>query len=274
MPLRKHPRPSSTRETGDRLKLHRHHLRADGRDYQVITLRPGTRARFSTNHYHETWHILSDPHGALLLSRLLWGLSYQRQPGTVVLIDRRFIDPNPFDAEPGDPIVLVPADLTHLPTRTARHLAHLSAVPGPPSGTVRWHTWGLDLALDEWRTQRDDGTWWRPEVDLRRAEVAQLGGLLSLQAAPALLRRWAVSVTVMADHVYGGMSYTALDGSKWGLCRADGEVQTFLDYHQRVSVAKVSRSEVLTATNPAAGEPAELWPLIWNHNDAVKSRRL
>ncbi|MFC4119046.1 hypothetical protein [Nonomuraea zeae] len=49
MPAGKQPRPSTTRATGDRLKLHRHHLRADGRDYQVITLRPGTRARFSTN---------------------------------------------------------------------------------------------------------------------------------------------------------------------------------------------------------------------------------
>ncbi|WP_156056105.1 hypothetical protein [Streptosporangium roseum] len=89
----------------------------------MITLRPGTRARFSTNFYHRTWHILSDPHGALLLSRLLWGLSFQRRPNTVVIIDRRFIDPNPFDAEQGDPIALVPADLTHLPARIARHLS-------------------------------------------------------------------------------------------------------------------------------------------------------
>ncbi|WP_433436315.1 hypothetical protein [Nonomuraea sp. CA-141351] len=42
----------------------------------MITLRPGTRARFSTNFYHGTWHILSDPHGALLLSRLLWACPF------------------------------------------------------------------------------------------------------------------------------------------------------------------------------------------------------
>src|SRR5215467_6778077 len=98
----------------DRLKLHRRLMRLDGRDYTVITLRPGTDARFSTNYFHDTWHVLSDWHGARLLGRLLWGLAYQRVPGTLVLIDRPFLDPNPFDAEPADPIVLVPARLTTL----------------------------------------------------------------------------------------------------------------------------------------------------------------
>ncbi|TMR24290.1 hypothetical protein ETD86_05130 [Nonomuraea turkmeniaca] len=235
----------------------------------MITLRPGTRARFSTNFYHETWHILSDPHGALLLSRLLWGLSFQRQPDTVVVIDRRFIDPNPFDAEQGDPIALVPADLTHLSSRTARHLSRRVAVPGTMSGTVRWHTWSLDVAVNEWRTQRADGTWWRqwrPEEDIRAAEITRLGGLLNVRASSSLLRRWAVYVATMHDYVYGGMSYTELDGPKGEPCRSDGEVQTFHDYHQRVSVARISRREVLAAEN-TPGEPAELRPLIWSRND-------
>ncbi|TKK85962.1 hypothetical protein FDA94_24000 [Herbidospora galbida] len=241
----------------------------------MITLRPGTRARFSTNFYHQTWHILSDPHGALLLSRLLWGLSFQRQPDTVVIIDRRFIDPNPFDAKQGDPIALVPADLTHLRARTARHLSRRSATPGTTSGTVRWHTWGLDAAVDEWRTQRAAGTWWRvwrPEEDVRAAEVTQLGGLLNVRASSSLLRRWAVHVATMRDHAYKGMSYTELDGSKWEPCRSDGEVQTFRDYRQRVSVATISRREVLAAENEL-GTPAELRPLVWSMNDTVRSRR-
>ena len=275
MPEHKHPRPPNTRQVGDRLKLHRHHLRADGRDYRVITLRPDSRARFSTNFYHQTWHILSDPHGSLLLSRLLWGLSFQRQPGTVVIIDRRFIDPNPFDAEQGDPIALVPADLTHLSARTIRHLSHHFAAPGTVSGTVRWHTWGLDVAVHEWRTQRADGTWWRlwrPEEDVRAAEVARLGGVLNIRASSSLLRRWAVYVATMRDYVYEGMSYTELDGPRWDLCRSDGEVQTFHDYHRRVSVAKVSRREVLADEN-APSASAELRPLIWSRNDTVRSRR-
>ncbi|MER5420740.1 hypothetical protein [Streptosporangium roseum] len=241
----------------------------------MITLRPGTRARFSTNFYHQTWHVLSDPHGALLLSRLLWGLSFQRQPNTVVIIDGRFVDPNPFDAEQGDPIALVPADLTHLPARAVRHLSRRFAVPGTVSGTVRWHTWGLDAAVDEWRAQRADGTWWRrwrPEEDARTVEVERLNGVLSMRASSSLLRRWAVDVATMGDYVYKGMSYTELDGPEWELCRSDGEVQTFRDYHRRVSVAKISRGEVLAAGN-APGEPAELRPLIWDRNAAVRSRR-
>ncbi|MFC4119045.1 hypothetical protein [Nonomuraea zeae] len=143
------------------------------------------------------------------------------------------------------------------------------------TGTVRWHTWGLDLAAHEWRTRSADGTWWgrwHPEHDVRRAEVAQLGGLVSVQAAPSLLSSWAVSVVAMADHAYEGMSYTSLGGPKWELCREDGEVQTFVDHRRRVSVAQVSRSEVL-ATAPPPTEPADLRPLIWARNDAVRSRR-
>jgi hypothetical protein len=58
-------------EITDRLKLHRHELRLDGRDYTVITLRRGMDCRFSTNNFHQTWHILSDWRGARLLGRLL-----------------------------------------------------------------------------------------------------------------------------------------------------------------------------------------------------------
>ncbi|MFI6325564.1 hypothetical protein ACIBG8_49185 [Nonomuraea sp. NPDC050556] len=268
--MRKEPRPSNVRDVGDRLKLHRHQVRADGRDYQVVTLRPGTRARFSTNFYHQTWHVLSDPHGALLLARLLWGLSYQRQPGTVVIIDRRFITSNPFDAEQGEPIVLVPADLTHLPARTARYLSR--EITGTVSSTVRWHTWGLDLAVDQWRTRRANGFRWHSGGDESRTEIEQAGGLLSLRASSTSLRRWAVYVATMGDVVYEGMSYTELDGPRWELCRGDGEVQTFRDFHQRVSVAKVSRSEVLAAGN-APGAAEEIRPLVWSRNATVRNRR-
>ena len=48
--------------------------------------------------------------------RLLWGLAYTRRPGTLVVLDLPFLDPNPFDAEPADPVVLVPDDLTGLGT--------------------------------------------------------------------------------------------------------------------------------------------------------------
>ena len=89
--MRGRPRPDASTRIVDRLKLHRRQLRLDGRQYTVVTLRPGTDARFSTNHFHDTWHVLSDWHGARLLGRLLWGLAYQRVPGTLVLVDRPFL---------------------------------------------------------------------------------------------------------------------------------------------------------------------------------------
>jgi hypothetical protein len=60
--------------------VHRHLVRLDGREYTVITPRPGTGVSFSTNRYHGTWHVLSCLRGARLLARLLWGLAYQRVP--------------------------------------------------------------------------------------------------------------------------------------------------------------------------------------------------
>jgi hypothetical protein len=52
--------PGTGQDIGDRMKLHRHLARRDGRQHTVITPRPGTGPRFSTNRYHETWHVLSD----------------------------------------------------------------------------------------------------------------------------------------------------------------------------------------------------------------------
>jgi hypothetical protein len=137
------------------MKLHRHLVHADGRDYTVITLRPDAYARFSGNYYHGTWHILSDLHGARILARLLWGLAYQRKPGTIALIDHPHLDPSPFSAEPADPIALIPSDLTSLPGQAARELRRQLPLTHP-AGTVRWHTPGLDHALADRDFQTGD----------------------------------------------------------------------------------------------------------------------
>lgn len=51
---------------------------------------------FSTNRYHQTWHVLSGLRGAQLLAHLLWGLAYQRVPGTLVVIGAPWLNPEPF----------------------------------------------------------------------------------------------------------------------------------------------------------------------------------
>jgi hypothetical protein len=72
--VRGRPRPHAATRIADGMKLHRRELRLDGRWYTVVTMRPGTDARFSTNRHHGTWHVLSDWHGARLLglNPLIW----------------------------------------------------------------------------------------------------------------------------------------------------------------------------------------------------------
>ncbi|GII90570.1 hypothetical protein [Sinosporangium siamense] len=267
MPTHKRARPDAARDAGDRLKLHRRRMHADGRDYTVITLRPDAGARFSTNRYHDTWHVLSDVYGARLMGRLLWGLSFQRRPGTLIVIDRQHLTPNPFDAAPADPVMLVSAHLTTLTPRAARRLV----APLPSEGTVRWHTWGLDAEVAR---LRGPAAWdWEPLADTRGAAVERVGGALVLRAPPTRLREWAANVARLGDDLHGRMDYVALQTTRyWSSWAIDGEMQIFSDYRQRVAVARVARREVLAGL-PAPRVPAEVEPIIWEHAGAVRSRR-
>lgn len=265
MPTR--PRPRAQR-IGDRMKLHRRAVRVGGSRLTVITPRPGMDTRFSTNHYHDTWHLLSDWRGARFLGRLLWGLAYQRVAGTLVLLGRPWLDPNPFDAEAADPIALVPASLTTLRPPQARALRRR-----PPSirpdGTVRWQTHGLGAAVVADRAWRDRplGSWPPPSIPPpgSRVRVDRVGGLIVLTATPDRLRELAVTVYRLCDRAYQGMNYAEVD---W----PNGEVQVFSDYRRRVSATQVARREVLAEA--ARSLPADiLRPLIWDRAAAVRQRR-
>lgn len=258
------PRPAAARDTGDRVKLHRHVIRVGAERYTVIAMRPGTDVRFSSNHYHGTWHILSDLRGARMLGRLLWGLAYQRVPRTVVLIGRSHLDTDPFDGEPADPIALVQDLLTPLPAQTARELRKRFPL-SRPEGTVRWHTPGLAAAAAARRAERDSGCWPRWEPGLRRHHVRRAGGLIVFAATPPVLRDWAVAVHGLGEHLYHGMDYAEL-----GWPDGDGEVQVFADYRQRVSAARVARREVLDRWP----QPADLEPLIWRRAAEIRRSRL
>jgi hypothetical protein len=174
--------PGISESTGGRLRLHRYLLRLDGREYTVITPRPGRGVGFSINRYHDTWHVLSDLRGAQLLARLLWVLAYQRVPGTLVVTGPPLLDPNPFDAEPADPIALVPAVLTPLRAQAARQLRHRLPLV-MPAGTVRWHTPGLTPAVTACRGERESPRgqrpWYPPGAGHR---IDRVGGVLVLAA--------------------------------------------------------------------------------------------
>jgi hypothetical protein len=268
--VRGRPRPHAATRIVDRLKLHRRQCRLDGRSYTVVTLRPGTDARFSTNFFHGTWHVLTDWRGARLLGRLLWGLAYQRTPGTLVLIDRPFLDPNPFDAEPADPIALVPALTTPLTTKAARQLRRHRTLSGAPDGTVRWHTHGLDTVVAHWRAQRgrhfgDSHPPWIPRRGFQQ-RMDRIGGLVTFAAIPSVLKDTATDIYLLGEHAYHGMAYAEID---W----PNGEVQVFRDYRHRVSAARVARREVLRDL-PDLPAPETLNALIWRRGTTVRYRRI
>jgi hypothetical protein len=244
--VRGRPRPHAATRIVDRFKLHRRRLWLDGREYTVVSLRPGTKAGFSTNFFHGTWHVLSDWHGARLLGCLLWGLAHQRTAGTLVLIDRPFLDTNPFDAEPADPIALVPALITPLTTKAARALRRRLPLRDAPDGTVRWNVRGLHAAAAERRAARTRpvGAWRPPWIEPRgvHARIDRVGGLITLIASPAVLRDYAADLYTLGDYHYKGMAYTEVD---W----PNGEVQVFRDYQRRVSAAR-SRAGKSSARSP------------------------
>ncbi|MGK5551068.1 hypothetical protein ACSNOI_05585 [Actinomadura kijaniata] len=264
--MRSRQRPANARAAADGMKLHRRTLRLDGRAHTVVGLRPETAVRFSTNLFHGTWHVLSDRHGARLLGRLLWGLAYQSRPGTLVVIDREFVAPTPFDADPGDPIVLVPAWETPFTGKVARDLKARLPLTGAPDGTVRWRTHGLDAAL------ADEDAWWARQPgswEWDGGRVRRANGMVVLgPSSPAEARNWGVVAARLDPHNPHGMDYEYL--GRWDHGQ-DGEIQIFRHFHRMVSVARRARAEVLRRPD-APAEPGELRPLVWAHSAQIEQR--
>ncbi|QIS12183.1 TfoX/Sxy family DNA transformation protein [Nocardia arthritidis] len=256
-------RPGTRHAVGDGLKVHRRTMRLDRRDHTVISLRPGTAIRFSTNRFHNTWHVLSDDRGAQLLARLLWGLSYQARPGTLVVIDQPFLAPTPFDADPADPIVLLPNWFGNLTATAARELRHRLPLRGPSEGTVRWRSFGL--SQDYWAGRPD---WrWRAE----RGTTSRRSGMIVLAPIdPDECRDWAVDVARMntaertSDHRYLGPWRHGYDG----------EVQIFRHFHQMVGVAARARRQVLDRPDGPPADPEGLRYAIWAESARIRGQHL
>jgi hypothetical protein len=253
------------------MKLHRRVIRLDGVAYPVLSLRPGEQARFATNRAHETWHVLSDSHGGRLLGRLLWGLAYQRVPNTLVLIDRTHLDPNPFDAEPSDPVVLTSSTLTPLTPQAARQLRRLTPLRSRPDGTVGWSTHGLDQAVEahqQWRAapagERERP--WEPEIDTGK-RCTRLGGVLLFAAPPALLKQWAWEVYTLADEYWNEQSASELT---W----PDGEVQLWRQYHRMVSAARTARRDLLADPSSKDLRREQIQELLWLRSEEYRRRML
>lgn len=269
-------------EFGALSKVHLRTFPMGGREWNVVTLRAGTRARWSTNFFHETWHIVSDKRGSGVLARLLWGLSMHKRPNTLVVLHGEHIEPTPFEAEPSDPIVLLNCDASPADAKVLRELKARLPRLGPSQSSARWQSWGLDRALEE---DRDGDPWerwressWQSNRHLWRHErMARLGGCVCYTAPPAILQLQALTIarlSVRPGQYSDEMDYHYIAEDRRRPWRTDGEVQIFCDYQARLSHARVARREVLgeAAESGHNLEPEALRQAIYDRVEQIMQR--
>jgi len=246
------------------LKVHLRVFEIHRTTLRVVTLRPQTTVRFSTNYFHDTWHLLAGSDGAVLLGRLLWGLAFQRHPGTLVLLGDPHLVPTPFEADPPQPVLLVPDGLTRIRIDVLRALkVRLRRAPGSPT-TIRWHTFGMPAALEQERPRYEHAA-------LRsRERMSCRAGFICYTAPPAILRTEALGIYRM--HLSNGSYYPLAEytAKHW---HYDGEFQLIPGFDDDVSAAIVARREILDGdVRPLASE-AERHAVYDRKYDALRRLR-
>lgn len=244
------------------LKLHLRTFRLRDVTMRVVTLRPQTRVHFSTNYYHDTWHVLADRDGAVLFGRLLWGLGYHRHRDTVILIDRPHLVPTPFEADPPDPILIVPSALTRIDGTVLRQLRRrLRRVQGPTT-TIRWTTFGMAEALDTDPPRHEID----PLIGLER--MSRRAGFVCYAAPPAILRHRGAVI----HQLCGSGEYLPLaEGRHPWLYPPDGEFQLVPRFEDMVSAARVARREVVPDRERLLASDDQRWD-VWDHASAALRR--
>jgi hypothetical protein len=242
------------------LKLHLRYVTLGRRVVRVVTLRPSIEARFSTNLFHNTWHILAGGSGAGVLARLLWGLSFQRQPSTFVVIDRAHVVTTPFDGDDGDMILFGRMD-DALDGDVLRAIKfRLRRVPRVDK-TIRFHTFGLEGADVKWPEKAHE-------------EVTRLGGFVCYRTTTDMLRvraRTAHSMRRCAE-----MDYCFL-GEARRYAHASGEIQIFRHFDDMVSSARVARRAIIGERaigdegerERVQSEAVRRKKLLWNARDTL-----
>lgn len=264
----KEARPRNRAPIGDGMKVHLRVRRIGGRTLRLLTLRPGTDVRFSANYFHRTWHVVSSFAGGRLLAHLLWGLAFQRKPGTLFVLHGPHLSPTPFDADPSPPVVLVPRHLGAFDDAMGRALRRALPRLGPPDRTVRWQSHGLKAAHE---------APWDPRWKVRRDERAQhLGGCVCVGAGPTALRELATEVARMRTGGEGRSDWRSFGPEADFRFFPEGEVQLFDEYDRMVSVAREARRRVLTDPVDPRRDGAEAEQLrlrVWREVPAVVAKR-
>ena len=229
---------------------------------------PATRARFSTNYFHDTWHLVTGPGGAAVLGRLLWGLAFQRQPGTLIVIDAPHLVPTPFEADRADPIAIVPAGLTGFDVDHLRALRR--RLPAVSTTTIRWHTFGLPAGLDD-PAPRSAWRWTERAAERAREHMDRRTGMICYTAPPPILREHGAGIYAMRQATTETY-YPLAAGPRWARYWPDGEVQVFPCFDDDVAAAAVARREVVGgAERPLADHDERA--AVWAQRSRVQHRR-
>jgi hypothetical protein len=236
-----------------RSKLHLRVRQLGGQELRLLTPRPGTDLLLSDNYYHDTWHIVTDTCGSRQLAHLLWALSYQQRPGTVLLLDEPFVVSSPFDGDRARPVLFVLSELGGLTHRALEALQAARHRLGPPDGTVRIDTRGLP---DEWEAPPRHV--WR---DLRES-MTMRGGFVEYRADRTAMRQLAMVARWMtASGPWSTYHY---------LADSDGELQLYEDFRARVRIASRVRFEL--GLQPGFATPSQQ-PLLWDATNQVLWRQ-
>lgn len=261
-------RPSRAAMTR-RIRLHRREWRHDGRTYQVIALRAGDPVRYAALVDEYGVLVTSDLAGTRLLGRLLWGLSYQRRPDTLLVLDPVHLVPNPQDGRPSPVLVFGVAGRTVLRPAAARRLAARRWWRSRPTSTVTWNTASFPAAMAEMHSWEDDRRAGRrffggpppPDAILRASST-----LVTVLADPQLLRGWSTSIGGAGSYWSHGESCTEPD---W---QTGFDVHAVRHFHRRVSAARRARAEVLAAPD-CPTDPGIIDERVRAHVDIVAARR-
>ena len=263
----------------DRMKMHLRSVATRAARLQILSLRPRTDVTYSNNYFHDTWHVLSDVCGAKLFARLLWGMSFQRRPGTAFLLFGEHIAATPFEADSSSPILIFKSGAFPDDSATLRSLQRQMNRWGPSNKTIRWHTFGLADAVQldtkvrarEWSVDdsRDDGLYHSQQTHLWRSErMFRRSGLLCYTAPPSIMRLRARSVYRLNPASFG-MDYCYLADSN-DMHHAQGEVQIFADYHERCVAAREARAQI----SPSDYGDRQAWyAAVANRRAQILSRR-
>ena len=254
-----------------RLRLHRREWHHDGRTYQVISLRPSDPTRYAARTERHWTVISSDLAGARLLGRLLWGLSYQRRPDTLLVLEPNRMLPDPDHGRPSPTLVFAVAGRTVLPVATARRLRRPELWRTRPTGTVTWNTSGFPKALRTLHAAQDarrDGVLVPDtyEPTPRPAHVTVSPGLVTALAVPPRLCDWGTSAGDAGGYWYGDESCTEMD---WA---ATLDVHAVRHFYRRAAIACRARVEVLAAPGCPA-EPELIDHRVCAHINVVAARR-